>query len=224
MTGPERSPSALPPPAVLRACDLRKSYGRTTVLRGVDLEVAEGELVAVVGENGSGKSTLMRVLAGEDRADSGSVDVMGTFGFCPQSAVLNDALSVEQHLIYFAAAYGLSSIGTGLRLTRMLGFERYRTSLAGELSGGTRQKLNLTLALMHDPRVLLLDEPYQGFDWETYGLFWELAEALRDKGDAIVIVSHLVFEHERFDRVLNLTQGRIVSERSARHPIGAPGG
>ena len=78
------------------------------------------------------------------------------------------------------------------------------------MSGGTRQKLNLALALMHDPHVLLLDEPYSGFDWETYVRFWEMAERRRDQGMGILIVSHLLAERERLDRVYELRDGQAV--------------
>ena len=93
-------------------------------------------------------------------------------------------------------------------LLETLGFSTYRDSVVDELSGGTRQKLNLTLALMHDPDVLLLDEPYQGFDWETYQRFWELVDDLRHTGRAVVVITHLVFEEERFDQLVELEAGR----------------
>ena len=82
--------------------------------------------------------------------------------------------------------------------------------MAGELSGGTRQKLNLTLALIHDPDVLLLDEPYQGFDWETYLRFWDLVGELRGRGKTVVIITHLVFEQERFDLLADLAGGHLI--------------
>ena len=91
-----------------------------------------------------------------------------------------------------------------------LGYRQFVGRTAKELSGGTRQKLNLTLALLHRPSLLLLDEPYQGFDWETYLRFWELVSQLRDEGTAVVIITHLVFEESRFDILDDLVEGRIV--------------
>ncbi|MEU3196396.1 MULTISPECIES: ATP-binding cassette domain-containing protein [unclassified Streptomyces] len=201
---------ALAPPA-LEARGLHKSYGAHQVLRGADLSVASGQLVAVVGENGAGKSTLLKALAGVLAADRGEVSRHGTLGHCPQEPVLNDSLTVEQHLRYFAAARRLPGLERGHELAGRLGYERYLGTVAGELSGGTRQKLNLTLALLHDPDVLLLDEPYQGFDWETYLRFWELAEDLRSRGRAVVVITHLVFEQERFDLLADLVDGRLVT-------------
>ena len=109
-------------------------------------------------------------------------------------------------------------------LVGQLGYAGHRREPAGALSGGTRQRLNLTLALIHDPDVLLLDEPYQGFDWETYLRFWDLVTDLRARGTAIVIITHLVFEHDRFDLLADLSGGRLTrrpaqgTEDHAHHP------
>ncbi|GAA2129810.1 ABC transporter ATP-binding protein [Streptomyces synnematoformans] len=200
----------------LQARDVHKAYGRHRVLRGADLTVRRGELVAVVGENGSGKSTLLKALAGIQPPDRGEVRVHGRLGYCPQEPVLSPSLTAEQHLRYFAAAYRLPGTERGLELLRELGGERYLRTSVGEMSGGTRQKVNLALALLHDPDVLLLDEPYQGFDWETYLHFWDLVQTLRDRGRAIVVITHLVFEQERFDQLAELVDGRIRPR--AHHP------
>jgi len=202
---------------VLEAQGIRKSFGRRRVLAGVDLAVEPGQLAAVVGENGSGKSTLLRILAGDLRPDAGRVLAHGRLGYCPQAVVLDDALTVEQHIRYFAAAYQIPAAADRAgELIARLGYPASRRQPAGTLSGGTRQKLSLTLALLHEPVVLLLDEPYQGFDWETYLAFWDLAGELRAAGTAILVVTHLVFERERFDRVWQLASGRIA-EQEARH-------
>jgi len=202
---------------VLEARQVRKAYRGHQVLRGVDLTVRPGQLVAVVGENGAGKSTLLKILAGTLAADGGEVRLGGTLGYCPQDPVLNDNLTVAQHLRYFAAARRLPGLDRAEELVRRLGYEQARDQTAGELSGGTRQKLNLTLALAHDPGVLLLDEPYQGFDWETYLRFWDLVADLRARRRAIVIITHLVFEQDRFDVLADLADGRLAPrERSGR--------
>lgn len=201
---------------VLQARGVHKAYGRHPVLQGVDLTVETGQLVAVVGENGAGKSTLLKTLAGTLRADEGEVRLDGTLGYCPQDPVVNDNLTVEQHLRYFAAAYRIPDLRRAGELVDRLGYRQYQRQAVGALSGGTRQKLNLTLALLHDPDVLLLDEPYQGFDWETYLRFWDLVADLRSRGKAIVIITHLVFEQDRYDVLADIVDGRLTH----REPTG----
>jgi ABC-2 type transport system ATP-binding protein len=203
---------------LLSARNLFKSLGSSFVLRGASLAVAPGTLVGIVGENGAGKSTLLRILVGDLRADGGEVACLGSVGYCPQRDALNTALTVEEHLRFFAAAYGLSDLGIAPALLERLEFARHRPAKVCTLSGGTRQKLNLTLALMHDPDLLVLDEPYQGFDWATYLRFWDLAEERRDRGRAVLVVSHLVYDTERFDRLLELHDGRLRPSAGRARP------
>jgi ABC-type multidrug transport system ATPase subunit len=194
---------------LLQARDLQKSFGRHKVLQGVSFSIQPGTLVGIVGENGAGKSTLLRILAGELRPGRGEVIRRGAMGYCPQTIILNDTLTVNQHLDYFRAAYNIDDLGRARELVEQLGYHQYRETLVGTLSGGTKQKLNLTLALMHQPKVLLLDEPYQGFDWETYLRFWELVTDLRERGCAALVISHLFFEQQRFDVLYRLQEGQV---------------
>jgi ABC-type multidrug transport system ATPase subunit len=183
------------------------------VLTGASLMVCRGELVGLVGENGSGKSTLMQIMVGLLARDGGEIWQEGRIGYCPQQPTLWDKLTVDEHFQLFARAYGLDDQARERAvdgLTSELRFERYRRYRVADLSGGTRQKLNLALALLHEPSVLLLDEPYSGFDWETYVRFWEMSERRRDAGMGILIVSHLLAERERLDRVYELRDGRAV--------------
>lgn len=198
---------------VLRAVDLHKSYGHRTVLSGVEFDLHPGELLGVIGENGAGKTTLLQILAGALRADRGEVVHRGSLGYCPQRIIVNDELTVAQHLRYFQSAYRIGDLEVAERALDRLGLGRFRAVRAGALSGGTRQKLNLTLALMHDPDVVLMDEPYQGFDWENYLAFWQLAEQLRDEGRSVLVISHIAHDTERFDRLLRLEGGKVTPAR-----------
>ncbi|MFI6039206.1 ATP-binding cassette domain-containing protein [Streptomyces sp. NPDC051315] len=194
---------------------VHKAYGRRAVLRGADFTVSAGMLAAVVGENGSGKSTLLRIAVGQLMPDRGAVRRFSALGYCPQQAVINDTLTVAQHLRLFQVAYRLPRLDDAWELVDLLGFGAERRTRAGELSGGTRQKLNLTLALMHDPPLLVLDEPYQGFDWDTHQRFWQLADRLRSRGRSVVVVSHLLHDLQHFDTVHHLRDGRL-------YPAGTP--
>jgi ABC-2 type transport system ATP-binding protein len=207
---------------ILRVEGLEKSFRRgiwprrrkIEVLKGASLEVRVGELVGLVGENGSGKSTLMQIVVGLLARDGGEVERPARLGYCPQLPMVWDKLTVDEHFELFARAYGLAEeegSDAASELLAELDFARYRGYRVEELSGGTRQKLNLAIALMHDPELLLLDEPYAGFDWETYLRFWELSERRRDAGMAILIVSHLLAERERLDRMYELCEGRVCT-------------
>jgi ABC-2 type transport system ATP-binding protein len=206
--------------AALEASGIRKRYRRRLALNGVSLTAAAGEAVAVVGENGSGKTTLMRICAGALRADAGSVRVTGRVGYCPQQPTLLDLLSADEHLVLFGAALELPSQGaldSGRRILAELRFPVGDRTRAGELSGGSRQKLNLALALLGDPPLLLLDEPFQGFDQGSYVSFWEHVSRWRDRGRAIVIVTHVLPDPTLVDRVVELVvptpEGAVGRER-----------
>ena len=209
-----------PARTVLRVTGVDKSFHRgiwprrrtIPVLRGACLQIGAGELIGLVGENGSGKSTLMQIIVGLLERDAGDVERPARFGYCPQVPMLWEKLTVDEHFDLFARAYGIeegaASRAAGALLTE-LDFARYRGYRIEELSGGTRQKLNLALSLMHEPELLLLDEPYSGFDWETYLRFWEMSERRRDAGMAILIVSHLLAERERLDRMFEIRDGQV---------------
>ena len=181
-----------------------------TVLNELCLQVRAGELVGLVGENGSGKSTLMQLIVGLLGRDSGTIDRPARVGYCPQQPLLWDKLTIAEHFELFATAYRMDETqGEAAAKTLMdeLEFARYADYRVERLSGGTRQKLNLAIALMHTPQLLLLDEPYSGFDWETYLRFWKMTTSRRDAGMSIVIVSHLLAERDRLDRIYELRDG-----------------
>jgi ABC-2 type transport system ATP-binding protein len=198
------------PPPTITVTGVARSFGRREVFRGVAFQAHAGEMIGIVGENGAGKTTLLRVVAGLLPPSHGQVEVHGRLGYCPQEPQLLAALTVAQNIDWFGAAYGVDCNARCEALLERLAFRQDRHSLVRTLSGGTRQKLNLTVALMHDPTVLLLDEPYQGFDWETYQRFWDIADESRAAGQTILIISHLIFERERFDRVLWLHDGGLT--------------
>jgi ABC-2 type transport system ATP-binding protein len=207
--------------ALLSAEAIVKSFGRRRVLDGESLTVRAGEVVAIVGENGAGKSTLLRVCAGVERPDGGQIRAEGRVGYCPQTPGLFDLLTADEHLALFAPALGLSrdqGLRAGRALLDELGFPLGDRSRSRALSGGSRQKLNLALSLMGEPCVLLLDEPYQGFDHGTYVSFWEHVSRWRADGMAIVIVTHLLADAALVDRVVELTIPREAAPVARESP------
>jgi ABC-2 type transport system ATP-binding protein len=207
--------------AVLAATGIIKSYRRGMwplrrrhqVLRDAGITLWPGEVVGLVGENGSGKSTLMKILVGALAADAGTVTRTGRLGYCPQESLVYPRLTCDEHFDLFGHAYGMTV--EAMRASRMtiydaLGFDRYARSRADQLSGGTQAKLNLGLALLADPEVLLLDEPYAGFDFDTYQKFWHLVAQRRAAGRSVLIISHFVVDEGRFDRIVAIRDGRAV--------------
>ena len=202
--------------ACLEVSGVGKRFRRRVALDRVSLSVGAGEAVALVGENGAGKSTLLRICAGLLTPDSGSVGVRGRVGYCPQAPGLVDLLSADEHLALFAPGLGLSreqALSDGRRLLGELAFPNDDRAQARHLSGGARQTLNLALALLGDARVLLLDEPYQGFDHGAYISFWEHVAGWKAEGRAILIVTHLLVDRTAADRVVELA---IPSRERAR--------
>lgn len=199
---------------VLQAERIAKSFGRHTVLNDVTFELRQGEIIGIVGENGTGKSTLLKVLMGWLAPSAGKVMAHGSIGYCPQEANVFETLTVRENFRYFATAYGLRKTENAQSWEKVkdslldyFRFGQYENRLVSQLSGGTKQKLNLSLALLHSPDILILDEPYAGFDWETYLRFWDYAEELQSRGTSILIVSHFANDRSKFSSLYELREG-----------------
>jgi ABC-2 type transport system ATP-binding protein len=194
--------------AALSVRGVSKHYGHRPALAPVDLDVEPGAAVALVGENGAGKTTLLRICAGLIKADAGTVTIDGRVGYCPQQATFLESLRVDEHLILFGRAHGLDRDDArrqGQTLLASLEFSADPRQPLRELSGGSRQKVNLALALLGDPEVLLLDEPYQGFDRGSYISFWDQIARWCAAGRAVLVVTHLLAELDRVDHIVGLT-------------------
>ncbi|GLY94877.1 ATP-binding cassette domain-containing protein [Actinoplanes sp. NBRC 103695] len=195
-------------PVLLRLTGVGKRYRRQNVFHDVSLTVRGGEVAAIVGANGCGKSTLLRICAGLTRPTSGTVERTRRVGLVPQDGGTAGWLTAEEHFRLFGAAAGMArprAASTGDHLAARLAWRPRRDQRVQQLSGGTRQKLNLVLGELHSPDLLLLDEPYQGFDQGAYLDFWQQVFAWRDAGRAIVVVTHLLHDLANVDHVLDLS-------------------
>jgi ABC-type multidrug transport system ATPase subunit len=198
---------------ILKVENIAKAFGNNRVLKNVSFEMNPSSLFGIVGENGSGKSTLLKIIVGEWKPDRGIISIGSRLGYCPQNTLLFSQLTVDENLKYFAVAYGVEKSELSVQseaLMNFFNFKKYRKERIANLSGGTQQKLNLAIALLHQPKLLILDEPYSGLDWDTYLRFWDYTNQLRAEGCAILIVTHLLTEKNRFDRVFNLENGQLT--------------
>lgn len=194
----------------LKILGVKKYYRNNLVLKDINFTLDTGSIVGIVGENGAGKSTLLKIIVGLLKPSAGSVSFQGTFGYCPQGAELFSDLSVLEHFEYFRAAYNLertSSKTNFLKLCERYKLQNFLPVQVHKLSAGTQQKLNLVLSLFQKPDFLILDEPYTGFDWECYNIFWQHTKDLLKTGTSILIVSHLIHDHGHLDRLLCLSDG-----------------
>jgi len=198
---------------ILKVENIAKSFGKNRVLKNITFEMNSSLLYRIVGENGSGKSTLLKIIAGEWKPDNGNILVGCQLGYCPQKILLLSQLTIDENLRYFAAAYEMGKaelVSRSESLMNVFNFRKYRNERISNLSDGTQQKLNLTIALLHQPKLLILDEPYNGFDWDTYLRFWDYRNQLRKEECAILIVTHFLTEKERFDKIYNLEEGELI--------------
>ncbi|MGB2906873.1 MAG: ATP-binding cassette domain-containing protein [Candidatus Aminicenantaceae bacterium] len=199
---------------ILECRDLSKRFGKKPVLRNCSLELYAGERVGLVGENGSGKSTFVNCVLGFVPFDSGTVQISGkgTVGFCPQANWLHRRLRVSEHLALVDRLTRAGSESNSAFVdwcVQRLKLQPFLSYLIGDLSGGTYQKVKFLTAIYPSPRLLLLDEPYDGFDWQMYQVFWEIMAELQSRGSAVLMISHLIYDQDRFDRILNLKGGRL---------------
>lgn len=207
-----------------------RRFGDTVALDDVSLEVAPGELVGLVGPDGGGKTTLFRILATLILPDSGSARVLGhdvvrdlwevrsRVGYMPGRFSLYPDLSVEENLRFFASVFGTTPEEGYATIAPIYSqIEPFRDRRAGALSGGMKQKLALSCALVHRPEILLLDEPTTGVDAVSRREFWDLLDGLRDAGMPVVVSTPYMDEAGRCDRVVLMQQGRVLA-------TGTPGG
>jgi len=197
-----------------------KSFGSLKALDDVSLQVRSGEVYGLLGPNGSGKTTLIRTLVGLIVPDAGSVTVLGTRmpnvavlgrgGYMTQQAALYPDLSVEENVRFFAAVNDAEAgVEEALRFVEL--WDR-RASVITELSGGMRQRASLACAIVHGPRLLLLDEPTVGLDPLLRIQFWEGFRVMTRSGISIVISSHVMDEAERCDRLGLVRFGKLLAE------------
>jgi ABC-2 type transport system ATP-binding protein len=212
---------------MLQATDLRKSYGATAAVAGVSLAVNPGEIVGLLGPNGAGKSTTISMICGLVAPDAGSVTIAGEpvgadasavkrrIGLVPQELSLYEDLTTRGNLELFGALYGITGSVLEERMRAALalvGLADHANARPATFSGGMKRRLNIACALVHDPDLLLFDEPTVGVDPQSRNAIFANIEALRERGKAIVYTTHYMEEAERLcDRIVILDHGSVVA-------------
>jgi ABC-2 type transport system ATP-binding protein len=204
---------------------LVKRFGALTAVAGVSLEVRTGECLGLLGPNGAGKSTVIRAIVGRVIPDGGSISVFGAaadtaqaraaLGWVPQELAVYPRLTCKENLVAFGSYHGLSGTKLAESVAWCLEWAALQDragDLAGKLSGGMKRRLNMAAGIIHRPRVVLMDEPTVGVDPQSRNRIFEMIEALRDSGTAIVYTTHYMEEAERLcDRVAIIDYGRIIA-------------
>lgn len=202
---------------------LCKSFGANKVVDGLDLTVPEGEICGFLGGNGSGKTTTIRLLCGLLKPDGGggtclgfdlirqSAEIRLQIGYMTQRFSLYGDLSVRENLDFVASLYQLPDRAHAVAAAvHRLGLDAYMNQLAGELSGGWKQRLSLAACILHRPRLLLLDEPTAGVDAKARREFWDMINDLAADGMTVLVSTHYMDEAERCQRVVYLAGGRLI--------------
>jgi lipooligosaccharide transport system ATP-binding protein len=215
-------------PLAIRLKGVVKRYGAITAVDGLDLDVPEGTCIGLLGPNGAGKSTTMKMLTAQAIADEGELEVLGLTlpgqskaaraqcGVAPQLDNLDTTLTVEQNLVVFAFLYRIGRRDRKPAVERALALANLvdrRDTRVDKLSGGMRRRLLIARALVHEPRLVLLDEPTVGLDPQVRQELWALIDRLRAEGTSILMSTHYIEEAERLaDRVTIMSHGKAVAE------------
>jgi len=207
--------------AVVILTDLVKQFGRFAALRGVSAEFAPGQFYAILGDNGAGKTTLLRTLAGLTPPTRGTISMLGTtdlrsvceqLGYMAHPSLLYDEMSGMENLRYFARLYGVQNDSRCAEVIRAVKLDPSLTRPVGQYSQGMRQRMSLARALLNDPKILLLDEPFSNVDIRSAREMVSLLTGLRDAGKTIFVVTHQAALLEgAADEFVWMEAGQIVS-------------
>jgi ABC-2 type transport system ATP-binding protein len=219
------------PEVLLETRNLVKSFGSRRAVDGLDLEVRAGEMIGLVGPDGAGKTTAIRLMCGALTPDSGVIHVAGyevprqverareEIGYLAQKFSLYGDLTVKENLDFFGEVFGMPDAERtqrSLELLRFAGLEEFANRPAAALSGGMQKKLGLASALVHSPKVLLLDEPTGGVDPVARQEFWHLLIGLLRGGSAVLVSTPYMDEAMRFNRVIFMNHGRALMQGAPR--------
>lgn len=203
---------------------LSKTFGDRTILNKVSLNLHQGEIVGLIGPSGAGKSTMIKVMLGMEKADGGEAlvlgktmpnrDILAELGYMAQADALYEKLTARENLIFFAVMKGIPKSELVLQIehaAKVVDLDRNLDQRVKNFSGGMKRRLSLAIALLGQPRLLILDEPTVGIDPALRRQIWHELRRLRDKGRSILVTTHVMDEAELTDRVALLLHGQIIA-------------
>ncbi|RJG18901.1 ABC transporter ATP-binding protein [Paenibacillus thiaminolyticus] len=212
---------------VITVQQVSKRYGKKVILSDVDLTVSEGEIYGLIGPSGAGKTTLVKLIVGMDSASQGEIELGGVripnlgmlqrIGYMAQSDALYPELTGEENLDFFASLFGLSKKKRSERIAYAADLVKLTPHLSQKVmaySGGMKRRLSLAIALVHDPQVLVLDEPTVGIDPELRLSIWNELYRLKEEGKSILVTTHVMDEAEKCDRLAMMREGRLLTQGS----------
>jgi len=209
---------------VIKIENYKQQFGRIIVLENINLEVRRGEIIGLLGPSGSGKTTLIKAIVGMSQPTEGSVSVLQTkmpslsvvsrIGYMAQSDALYEDLNVYDNILFFASLYGMKGKEAKKRADEVLDLVLLKAEgkkLVKNFSGGMKRRLSLAIALVHNPEILILDEPTVGIDPVLRVEFWKEFERIRKTGVTLIITTHVMDEAEHCDRLALIRSGGIIA-------------
>ncbi|WP_172369923.1 ABC transporter ATP-binding protein [Sporosarcina jiandibaonis] len=206
-----------------------KSFGKQQVLEDINLKIFEGEIFGLLGPSGAGKTTLVKQLTGLDLPTSGEVylfqkkmptlKLINSIGYMAQSDALYEDLTAKENLQFFSELYGLKGKDQTRRITEVMDLVQLSddlTKLVSNYSGGMKRRLSLAIAMLHEPKILILDEPTVGIDPVLRQSIWEAFDLLKQSGITIIVTTHVMDEAEKCDRLGMIRDGRLIAIGTTR--------
>lgn len=214
--------------AVVKVENVKKSYSKTVILDHITLEVESSQILGLIGPSGAGKTTLVKVILGMEKVDEGNVEIFNTkipnlklldsIGYMAQSDALYEELTGRENLEFFGSIYGLKKDKLRERIeytSALVDLKEHLNKRVSKYSGGMKRRLSLALALLQDPKVLVLDEPTVGIDPMLRYSIWQELKKLKEAGKTIIVTTHVMDEAEKCDKLALINNGKVLAMGSS---------
>lgn len=215
--------------SVVKVENVKKSYSKTVVLDYINLEVGSSEILGLIGPSGAGKTTLIKVILGIEKVDEGNIKIFDTripnlkildsIGYMAQSDALYEELTGRENLEFFGKIYVLKKVNLQERIeytTGLVDLKDHLNKRVSKYSGGMKRRLSLALALLQDPKILVLDEPTVGIDPKLRYSIWQELKKLKESGKTIIVTTHVMDEAEKCDKLALINNGKVIALGSSK--------